>query len=288
MTSSISSLISPTKARRDAAQAKDWAYVSSWLTKKYHPRQVPRFERNTDTLKALLELAAVNEAADCEVELLQQAEKEELREYEEAQKGERGPCREIVDALEDGLDEGGTHALRVLAEASVLLGTLSTDPVVIGERIIELSHDKFEMEEQLRRIGDLQSQLERDMATMKSSIENIHSQIDEAAQEDILQRTAQLNRETKQFTAKIGEYNERIAGLERYKITSPSIPEVKEQEQRVKKLQARVKAFERQIADFHGLPPDLEAARGEYKRAQIELHELTRRRDELFEGMVDQ
>lgn len=287
LSSPVSPLLSPTKARRDAAQAKDWVHISSWLTKKYSPQPVPRFERNDETLRTLLELVAVNEAADWEVELIQRAEGEELRRYEEFYQRGGGPCRDALEALKDALDERGTNALDHLAEASNLLGTLSSDPVVMGERIVELSQGKFEMHEQLLRVSDLQSQLEREVETMKTDTENIKSRVDEAEQEDMQQRTAQLNRETKQFTTKMEQYNERVASLKRFEVSRPSISEVQKQEQRVKKGQARVKTSERQIAEFHGLPPDLEAARGEYQRAQGELQKLRRQRDEWFQQMVN-
>jgi HAUS augmin-like complex subunit 1 len=279
-------LLSPTKARREAAQAKDWAHISSWLAKKYSPHPVPRFERNAETLAALLELVAVNEAADREVELIQRAEGEELRRYGEFFQTGGGPCQDMLEVLEDSLDTQGKDALNDLAEATILLGTLSSDSVVMGERIVELSCSKFEMEEQLRRVSDLQSQLEGEAKMMTTDIENIESRVDELKQENMQQRTAQLHRETKQFTTKMEQYSERVATLERFDVSSPSITEVKTQEQRVKKIQARVEALKRQVAEFHGLPPDLEAARGEYQRAQGELQKLKRQREELFQKMM--
>lgn len=176
----------------------------------------------------LLELVAVNEAADREGELIRRAEGEELRRLEESHPSEGGGvCWGVLEAVEAGLDERGRWAVDELAEASVLLGTISSDPVVMGERIIELGHEKFEMEEQLRRINDLRNQLEREMVTMQTSIDEIQSQVDEVAQEDMQQQTAQLNRETKQFTTKMGQYTERAATLEKFTINSPSIPDVK-------------------------------------------------------------
>lgn len=286
LTSPISPLLSPTKARQDAAEAKDWADVSSWLATKYSPQPVPRFERNGEILRALLELIAVNEAADREVGLIQRAEEEELRRVEEAYRSDVGPCRDMLGALEVSLNERGANALNDLAETSLLLGTLSPDPGVMGERIVELSKEKFEREEQFRRISGLQDQLEHEMETMKTNAEKIRSQVDEVAQEDMQQRTAQLNRETKQFTIKKAEYSERIAALERYTIESPNLSDLKIQEDLVRKAQARVKVLERQIAAFHSLPPDLEAAREEYQRAVGELQDLRRRRDGSFEVMV--
>ena len=284
--SSFTSLLSPTKARRDAAQAKDWACVFSWLTDKYSPHPVPRFEQNDETLHPLLELLAINEAADQEVDLIRRAEEEESRSHELAYQGGRGPYRDMLEALEDALTEGGKTALNDLAEANLLLGTLSADPMEMGERVVELSNSKFEMDEQLRRVSHLHSQLDREMEMMRAEIEKVRRLVDEAEQEDMQQRTAQLNRESKQFTTKTKQYIEQVAALEMFAITSPSILEVRKQEEGVKMSQTKVKALERRVVELHNLPPDLEAARGEYQRAQSELRGLRRRRDELFERMV--
>lgn len=76
-------LFSPSKARQQQAQAKDWIFVDSWLSKKYHPKPVPNFERNEDTLQALMTLVAFNERADEEQLLLERVENEALRELQE-------------------------------------------------------------------------------------------------------------------------------------------------------------------------------------------------------------
>lgn len=73
-----SALFSPSKARQQQAQAKDWGYVTTWLRKKYFPKPIPNFERNEETLQALLNLAAFNERADEEQELIERVEREAL------------------------------------------------------------------------------------------------------------------------------------------------------------------------------------------------------------------
>ena len=74
-------IFSPTIARIAASTARDWSYVDSWLSSKLPPgRPLPSFERNPDTLKALLALAAANEAADEQRSLLARAEAEALKE----------------------------------------------------------------------------------------------------------------------------------------------------------------------------------------------------------------
>ncbi len=74
-------LFSPSKARHQQAQAKDWAYVETWLAKKYAPRAVPAFERNDDTLQALLMQANSNEAADLERDLIDRVEQNADEEF---------------------------------------------------------------------------------------------------------------------------------------------------------------------------------------------------------------
>lgn len=72
---------SPSKARAHRLQAADWAYVDSWLSTHY-PNGAPRFERDEDTLKILLQLAKQNESADEERAMIRTVREEALAEYE--------------------------------------------------------------------------------------------------------------------------------------------------------------------------------------------------------------
>ena len=76
-------LFSPSKARQQRAQANDWQHVETWLSALYPNRPLPTFERNEDTLKALLALAAANECADEEASLMRALEEEVQRETEQ-------------------------------------------------------------------------------------------------------------------------------------------------------------------------------------------------------------
>ena len=82
LTPHFSLSFSPSKARAQRAQAAEWAQVDSWLSSKYQGRSVPSFERNEDTLKALLALVSANEKADEEREALWMVEKKALAEVE--------------------------------------------------------------------------------------------------------------------------------------------------------------------------------------------------------------
>jgi molecular chaperone GrpE (heat shock protein) len=106
---------------------------------------------------------------------------------------------------------------------------------------------------------------------------------DESVIETLRQQTPQYNRDAKQVGMKLVEYKVRIATLERAKMAGPQLEDVKVDEKEVLTLQARVKSLEKQLAEYHGFPPDLEAAKEEYQRSQRELQSLTKRRDELFD-----
>lgn len=69
-------LFSPSKAAQQRAQAHEWQSVEAWLSSMYPNRALPTFERNDETLKALLALATANERADEESALVQALEEE--------------------------------------------------------------------------------------------------------------------------------------------------------------------------------------------------------------------
>jgi hypothetical protein len=125
-------VFSPTAAKQASLQQKDWAYVDEFLASRFFPSPVPKFERNADTLKALLALAAANEAADEEKLLERRVEKKALEELkrrdtalEEARKGKGEP---LLAAVEENLTPEGRRCLNSAALMSVALATNSADP----------------------------------------------------------------------------------------------------------------------------------------------------------------
>jgi HAUS augmin-like complex subunit 1 len=191
--------------------------------------------------------------------------------------------KELLAEVEANLDEKGVCALRDLAEASVLLGTLKTDSASLGDRMLEVEQDEFDAATRLRGVEAVQAYLDRETALLEHAMNSLKTQEDEAATESLRQQTVQYNRDTKQVGMKLAEYKDRIAALERVKMEGPLLEDVKADEKEVVALQARVRGLEKQLVSYQGLPPDLEAAKEEYQRSQKELQSLTRRRDELFD-----
>ena len=77
-------IFSPSRARAAASVAKDWNFVDAWLASRFHGQAPPSFERNPDTLRALLALVALNESADEDRDLLARAEARALRDADAA------------------------------------------------------------------------------------------------------------------------------------------------------------------------------------------------------------
>jgi HAUS augmin-like complex subunit 1 len=125
-------VFSPTTAKQTSLQQKDWTYVDQFLSSRFAPNPVPKFERNPDTLRVLLALTAANEAAD-EEKFLELRVKEktlaELRkrdtEWEESRMGKR---KSLLSAVEENLTPEGTRCLNSVALLSVALASNSTEP----------------------------------------------------------------------------------------------------------------------------------------------------------------
>ncbi|KAI9787749.1 MAG: hypothetical protein M1839_000281 [Geoglossum umbratile] len=282
-------IFSPSQARQQQAQAKDWNYIDTWLSAKYSPKSAPPFERNNETLKALLALASWNEGVDEERTLVARVETralEELKAEGSRRKAEADADTEILEGLSHSLTRDGRQSLDSIAALSVALGTTSVEQAKLGRGIISLTKQKFDLEQQAQRIEALRGKLQSDLDLLRSALNKIQS--DEfAAAPSLPQKTAEWNRATKILTAKVQEYKDRLASLNDSEPPTPSLPEVVAEEKEIAGLKARVLHLEAQAKAFQGLPHDMDLARLEIERVRRELEVLTRQRDRLFEGLVE-
>ncbi|KAL4892619.1 hypothetical protein BDV59DRAFT_179316 [Aspergillus ambiguus] len=282
-----SPLASPTKARQAAIQAKDWAYVNSWLSRQYAPNPVPSFERNDDTLRTLLALAAANDAADEEASVLHHARQQAVQGFKARQSTDDVQKEELLDELELCLDENGRRNLEDLAETTAVLGALSAEPRDLGSSIIELTKEEISIQEQLSKVAVLHSYLERELATLREQLDDFKCNPAYETPADLPALTAEWSRSTKLLTAKVGEYHDRLTSLERNKSEGPTLAELKGEEKSVTSLMESVQSLESKIQLFHNLPKDVQGARQKYRELEWELEELRQRRDSLFEHLVE-
>ncbi|KAH6614752.1 hypothetical protein B0J18DRAFT_440123 [Chaetomium sp. MPI-SDFR-AT-0129] len=170
-------IFSPSVARAAASAAKEWSYVDSWLQAKFPTGDPPQFERNPDTLRALLSLASANEAADEEQTLLARLEAEtldQLRAHEDSRDRGEGhgitnntleSAREaILTALEAALPREGQTALTALAALALQTNTPLPTPTALGAELLDLSTAAAELEQTTARIHTLTAHIAREAA----------------------------------------------------------------------------------------------------------------------------
>jgi HAUS augmin-like complex subunit 1 len=280
-----SAIFSPSVARQQLAAAKDWNYIDNWLSTKFNGKTPPPFERNADTLKALLALAALNESADEERELLTRVAAKALRDLQTKEEPE--PNAELLTSFENSLTREGQTCLEALTSLSVALNQPIPDTEKVGRSIISLQVTHHKLDQASDRVAILDRHL-------SSELERINALINELLSEayqpysDLTKQTVDYQRKTKALAAKLPELRDRVALLSASaggsKIT---VQDVKAEEDKFKELMVMVKDLEAQVKSYHGLPQDTDLARLELESVRVELRDLTRQRDSLFEGLVE-
>ncbi|KAL3479513.1 hypothetical protein BJX99DRAFT_71879 [Aspergillus californicus] len=280
-------LASPTKARQAAIQAKDWAYVNSWLSSQYAPNPVPKFERNEDTLRTLLTIAAANDAANEESALLHHAREQTIEGFKAREKTEEKQKTELLDAVEHYLDDDGVQNLEDLAETAAILGALGTSTKDVGQSIIGLTKEEFDTQDQLRKVESLLVYLERELGTLREQLQELTSNPAFETPANLPALTSEWTRSTKLLSAKINEYKDRTMYSERNRSRGATLDDIMSEEMEVSRMIESAKSLEARMMLFHDLPKDISGARAKYRELERELNQLTQQRDSMFENLVE-
>jgi HAUS augmin-like complex subunit 1 len=281
---SPSAIFSPTVARQQLATAKDWNYIGSWLSQKYNGKSPPAFERNNDTLKALLALASLNESADEERELLARVEAKALADLQA--KDDANPNKELMNTIQDALTKEGQTSLDALANASVTLNQPVPDVETLGRKIIDLHVISYDLDQATARVTILQDHLSSELVRINTLTTELRGD-DYQPPVDLQKETMEYQRKIKRLSSRLPEIKERVASLTAAARTPVTIDDVKVEEEKYKKLMGVVKELEKQVKGYHGLPQDTDLARLELEGLRIELRDLARERDSMFEGLVE-
>ncbi|PMD42581.1 hypothetical protein L207DRAFT_316143 [Hyaloscypha variabilis F] len=282
---SPSAIFSPSVARQQLAAAKDWNYIDSWLSTKFNGKTPPPFERNNDTLKALLALAALNETADEERELLARVEAKALQDLQA--KRETDPNAQLLNSIEESLTREGHASLEALSTLSITLNQAIPDVEKVGRSIIDLQVTAYDLDQASDRVSILEKHLASELDTINALIKDLQS--DEYQPSSILSKqTLDYQRKTKALASKLPELKDRVtslsASLGNSKVT---LQDAQREEEKFKNLLAVVKDLEVQVKSYHSLPQDTDLARLELESVKVELQDLTRQRDSMFEGLVE-
>ncbi|KAL1303136.1 hypothetical protein AAFC00_006568 [Neodothiora populina] len=287
-----SALFSPSKARQQQAQAKDWVLVDSWLSRKYYPKPVPSFERNEYTLQALMTLVAFSERADDEEGLLHNVELQAFRELEEKTPDETS--LKISATLESSLSKSSQAALQTLSEVSVTIDRPHPDPQSQALHLTTLTSDVFHLSQSLAQTKHLLQTAQREQRRLKTLLDDVASEAFVPAP-DLPAQTATFTRDTKLLSLKLDEYNERLAhiassaphGTSSFGSSAEvSISELENAQAQLRGLKVRVADVEARIKWFEDLPSDVGAARRVLEGLKGELKELVAKRNEGFERLL--
>lgn len=277
-----SALFSPSKARAQQAQAKDWAAVESWLSKRYGTKRPPPFEKNEETLQSLLALANLNDSAD---EHRSQLERVEKNVIQNLSKRPSGLAHEVLSVLlnQAELDEG----LETLAELAVALDTPTSDALAIGKDLGRLISDVFESKQRLLTTSAQVEALRTERTRLAASLDQLGSKAFQPSP-DTIENTAQWLKSTKNLKAKLAEYDERLAAIpsSRQQGGPNRIASVQQKIAEVERQREALALVESQLKILKTLPPDMRSARRKVEDARDQLRALTARRDQLFEGLA--
>ncbi|KAI9904550.1 hypothetical protein N3K66_001079 [Trichothecium roseum] len=306
-------IFSPTVARIAASTARDWSYVDSWLASKLPATATPSFERNPDTLRALLALAASCEAADEQRALLARAEAEALREVEERRaelralpEGSLPRLREdVLDALEEDLPREGKTALDALATMSIQPslsvasssshpGSNGSDrkhhPEQLGRQLVRLQASTHETAQMHDRVEILHRHIRRD-ADATSTLLSCLSGEDFRPPPAAAKENLELQRKVKAASAQLPDLQDRVAALAaahaRSSSAYPTLEDMERDEDAYMVLLEKKKQLDAQLAIFQGLPSDPDVARRELDGLRQQLRGATSQRDAVFEGLVE-
>lgn len=208
-------VFSPSVARQQSQIAKDWTYVDQWLLTRHSPSStVPSFERNPDTLKALLALAAANEAADEERALEKKVKEKALAELQKRDEEAANTEASVLAALEESLTSNGTRALNSIALLSVALGSTSTSSRKLAAGLIGLTKEEFSIAQQTLRIDGLHRRLQRDLLLLQEQLRTLEHGEEYRVPSELVGQTAEWTRTSRHLQRKTEDYQERVEVLE--------------------------------------------------------------------------
>ena len=276
-----SALFSPSKARVQQAQAKDWASVDAWLSKKYASKRLPAFERNEDTLQALLTLAKLNDSVDEQRSHIDRVEKAALQAHS---KRTPSTTNDINQTLSESLDDHGD--LDALAKTMVSLDISKMDLPTTAVAIVDLTSRKFEADQQAHHT-------ETQLTAIKAEHRRVADLLTGIQQDsffpppNLAEQTPEWIRSTKHLKAKIAEYDERLSTVRTVDPSSTNIETVAKLIEDLSSHKETLAALSIQLEAFQSLPSDARPARARLECARDELRTFLKQRDQLFEQLVD-
>lgn len=278
-----SALFSPSKARIAQAQARDWGFVDAWLSKRYGGKRLPAFERNDETLEALLALATLNEGADEQRVAVDRVEQAAFFGYERQR---TGASEDVYQAIVRNLDQKGDESLEVLANAAIALNAPPNASVAdLAASSIDLQTQNFDLSQQQARLKDQIAALQREANRLRALLREIKDDAFRPAP-DLAEQTVEWSKGSKHLKAKIGEYEDRLAALRSAGSPPITVDQVAQQSEALRAQRSQLAGLAAELKAYQSLPTNAREAKATLEQSRDELRQLTQRRDKLFEELV--
>ncbi|RKF73413.1 hypothetical protein GcM1_244088 [Golovinomyces cichoracearum] len=283
---SPAAIFSPSVAKKQREIAKDWSYVDDWLVAKFKGKLPLSFERNSDTLKALLALASFNESADEEDALMLRVESKALENLQKEAANDRN--RDLIEILDRSLTRDGKSSLDAISNLSVAINRPLPRIEALGQKIIDLQVENDILDQTSDRIKILETHLNTELENIDILREDLHSPSYQP-KADLIDSVINYQLKIKEIISSLPERQDRLALLSTTCANQPTITiqDVNLAENKLKGLSNVVRELEKQVLSFHGLPKDTNLARLELENKKSELFSLIKTRDEMFEGLVE-
>lgn len=193
----------------------------------------------------------------------------------------------LVGKITSSLTTEGKSSLEALSAVASTLNSAPEPESMVGSAAMEIqtSHG---LSQSMLQLQHLQARLESELLSLRSQLNEVRSQAFQPPM-SLPRQTMEWNRNTKQLRSKLEEYENRLASLDAGGDGSASslIEEITSSEGEVGALSEKVQKLETQLQAFKGLPKNKNAARKEVQRVEKELNDFQKRRDALFEGLVE-
>jgi HAUS augmin-like complex subunit 1 len=204
----------------------------------------------------------------------------------------------LLSQLTASLTPEGEQALDALASTVIALNTPTAHPETIAHALIQHMTTAQNLTNQLAHIQTLQDYVTRQQALLRAQLTALKTDPAFKTPMNIQRQTTEHTRQTKHMRTRIRECEDKLAALQanqsramtpgsKHIGSAEAIGEMLEQQKALDELRERVEAVEREVGGFEGLPADREMARKDVARLEVRLDEVRRRRDELFEGLVE-
>lgn len=270
---------SPSKAQAQQAQAKDWASVDGWLSRKYGSKRLPTFERNEETLQILLNLATLNESTDEQRGHIDRIEKTALSGHTKRAASADKTWQVLLK------NPGERTNLDDLAESAVLLNCADCDISTLSAAVVDLTSQRFSLEQQICRIDAQLKSLKVEQHRTATLLKDLNQDAFEA-DPGLPEQTSDHLRSAKHMRAKIVEYDDRTTSVLLGSSRDSLLDEVVRQNEDLQTEQDHLVELQTELRAYQSLPANAKAARSKLEGAREELRKFTIERDRLFEQLA--